>query len=382
MAATTRDMSFERVRQSTHAPGQRNRSFDFLRIWFATLVLLAHAPEMTDGDGHRELLIRLTHTPFNLGALAVDGFFLLSGYLIVKSWLSDPRLGSYLLKRVLRIVPGYLVAAIVCVLTVGLLAPGVPHFFSRLLHHVPFYASVLMLGGLNTPPVYPGPHHQILNGALWTIPYEFRCYLVVAVFGVTGLLRTRWVWLLATTALFVDFLHFSIFAMESSGWHNVFYATGEPPEIARLGSAFFIGGCFWLLRRQIRFRGSYALAALAGLVLVGRFAPDHIEHAAVTLGGYLLFYISQSGALEFHRARKMPDISYGTYLYGTAVESLWIFFHPACSPWLTFAVCAVIAYGLGWGSWTFVEKPMLSLKVPKGGSARSPAEAPEAAVAY
>jgi len=43
-----------------------------------------------------------------LGAMAVDGFFLLSGFLIVQSWATDPNLGRFLLKRVLRIYPAFI----------------------------------------------------------------------------------------------------------------------------------------------------------------------------------------------------------------------------------------------------------------------------------
>ena len=38
----------------------RNHQFDLLRIIFATLVLLSHAPEITDGNVSRELFNRLT----------------------------------------------------------------------------------------------------------------------------------------------------------------------------------------------------------------------------------------------------------------------------------------------------------------------------------
>ena len=65
------------------------------------------------------------------GALGVDGFFVLSGYLIVQSWLGDPEFLNFLRKRVLRIVPGYLVAVVLSTLAVGLLAPGIGSFFSR-----------------------------------------------------------------------------------------------------------------------------------------------------------------------------------------------------------------------------------------------------------
>jgi peptidoglycan/LPS O-acetylase OafA/YrhL len=79
---------------------------DFMRIGFAACVLLSHAPELTDGNPSRELFYRLTHV-MSLGSFGVDGFFLLSGFLIVKSWQTDPNLLDYLSKRVLRIVPGY-----------------------------------------------------------------------------------------------------------------------------------------------------------------------------------------------------------------------------------------------------------------------------------
>ena len=73
----------------------------------------------------------------------MDGFFVLSGYLIVQSWLGDPEFFNFLRKRVLRIVPGYLVAVVVSTVAVGLLAPGVAHFFRGL--DVQFFKSVVLL---------------------------------------------------------------------------------------------------------------------------------------------------------------------------------------------------------------------------------------------
>src|SRR5580704_8350010 len=94
----------------TESTSGRNAWFDIFRILFATQVLLAHAPEIIDGNRSRELFTRITHSDLTLGQLAVDGFFFLSGFLIVRSWLYDPDLPSYLLKRLLRIAPGLVVA--------------------------------------------------------------------------------------------------------------------------------------------------------------------------------------------------------------------------------------------------------------------------------
>ncbi len=49
------------------------------------MVLLSHAPEMMDGDASRELFHRFVGTGMTFGSVGVDGFFILSGFLIVQS---------------------------------------------------------------------------------------------------------------------------------------------------------------------------------------------------------------------------------------------------------------------------------------------------------
>ncbi|TGD80279.1 acyltransferase family protein [Hymenobacter wooponensis] len=50
----------------------------------------------------------------------MDGFFLLSGYLIVKSWDGKPDWRDFFEKRIRRIYPGFIVASL---LSVFVLAP-------------------------------------------------------------------------------------------------------------------------------------------------------------------------------------------------------------------------------------------------------------------
>jgi peptidoglycan/LPS O-acetylase OafA/YrhL len=179
---------------------KRNTRFDFLRIVFSILVVFSHASQITDGNFSREYFYRITRGTMTFGELAVCGFFLLSGFLIVQSWDRKPEIIDYLKKRILRIVPGYIVAAILSVVVVGLLAPGEPHYFA----HLPGAAllkSLLTLGVPKTPAVLPGNHYALVNASMWTIPYEFQCYLIVALAGCLGFIRRRALWLAATALL-------------------------------------------------------------------------------------------------------------------------------------------------------------------------------------
>ena len=336
----------------------RNHQFDLLRIIFATLVLLSHAPEITDGNASRELFNRLTGAPMTFGTVGVDGFFLLSGYLIVQSWLANPELLNFLRKRVLRIVPGYLVAVVLSTLAVGLLAPGVPHFFGDLDVH--FVRSVALLSSPMTPPVFPSRPYAVVNGAMYTIAYEFRCYLLVALLGLCGLVR-RPIVVLAITLLLLFSLFYAA-PFERMHWpRHVEALIGQPTYVFRLTAVYLAGCCFYLFRKRIAFRPRFALAATILMIASFVFAPSRGELAMVLCAGYLMFYLGQIQLTGLSAMARLPDISYGIYLYGWPVESLWIWFSRG-SPWVAFLGSTVICFGLGWLSWHFVERPALSLK--------------------
>ena len=336
--------------QAPSSKAPRNRLYDVLRIVFATFVLIAHAPELTDGDRHRELFNRLTHSGMTLGEVGVDGFFLLSGYLIVQSWILEPDLMQFLRKRLLRIVPGLVVAAALSVLIIGWLAPAVPHFFLQF--HLPFTGKPIK------PPVLPGMPDPYTNGSLWTIPYEFRCYLIVALLGIVGFLRRRVFWVITTVVLL--FLSIDHSAQHVLSWHHFYGIIGSPEKFYRLTSAYFVGAGFYVFHDRIPYRPW--IAALAGILLaVLIFVPRATEPAIVLCGAYLMFYFGQTHLHLPEWAQNFPDISYGVYLYGWPVESLWIYFTHT-SPWITVLISIPICFTLGWLSWQFIERPMLKLK--------------------
>src|ERR1700741_4202124 len=93
-------------------------NFNLLRLLLASAVLFSHSYELIDRNRFREPLDRFFHT-YTAGDLAVDGFFMLSGFLIMQSWQRDPQVWRYLARRVLRIYPLFIVATLICGLVLG-----------------------------------------------------------------------------------------------------------------------------------------------------------------------------------------------------------------------------------------------------------------------
>src|SRR4051794_5607980 len=96
-----------KIRLGNVSRGRQN-NIDFLRFYLAAVVIFSHSYPMLWGSNNREPVSLATRGQRTGGELAVDGFFILSGFLIARSWMSSRGLGDYLRRRALRIYPGFL----------------------------------------------------------------------------------------------------------------------------------------------------------------------------------------------------------------------------------------------------------------------------------
>ena len=332
-------------------------NFNFLRLVLAALVLFSHSFALT-GRGHLEPLVRVSGT-LSLGALAVDGFFLLSGFLIARSWTQTPQVGTYLKKRLLRIYPGFIVAFAFCILILGLLASSSPDYFGQL-HPKNLVLRALLLQEPAAPAVFRGQLYPVLNGAMWTIAYEFRCYLLVLFLGLLGFTRRKYLWLAATLLLM------AIYPWRpeagSFDFAQSFYILGRPGPLIRLTMIFMAGGCFYLFAHRIHFRAATALLCAPLLVAAMIWSNRFAELAVAALGGYLLFWFAFLEIPQLDRFKRAPDISYGLYLYGWPAQKLVLLLYPVITPLPLFVLALPIAAVLGYVSWQIIEKPALQLK--------------------
>ena len=331
----------------------RNNNFGFLRLLLATLVIVAHSAENLDQNRSREILTNIFGT-ITFGELAIDGFFLISGYLILKSYLSSTTIKSYFLKRVLRIYPGFIVASLFCIFV---LLPLSGEF--KLIIYTPlkeWISTIFRMLTLEAPQVN-NTQYSSLNGAMWSIWLEFICYLCIPIVYVTKFNKPKTYAILAVMMML-------IFLFTQVSGKNIWlpYVRLDFHHTSKLMFAFLIGGLFYLLRNKVLWNTKLTILC-ALLLLISLNFSYSAEIGLMTFGAYLLFNFALNYRIKFlSNIGAKVDISYGVYLYAWPVQIYVIKYFPQVSLYVLMLVTLMVASVLGYLSWTFVEKPFIQLK--------------------
>ena len=341
-------------------PPSNQNNFNFLRLFFASSVILTHSVELVDGSQRREPLLYLLNSPWPMSYLAVDGFFLLSGYLITQSWLREPDLTRFLWKRVLRIYPGFVVAILFSALIVGPMG-GNPHYW-RDFDIVEFLTGLATLR-VQTPKTFESLHYPHVNGSAWTIPYEFLCYLMTAFLGYYLLLRRR----MAIVAACLCVMGFLVW-QRRAGLHVTYFGPDAASQLRhylwtspRMVIAFLTGTCFFLFRDRIRYHWLGVLVSLV-LLRVACMRQTTALLAFPIIWGYLVFAFAFAKSSFLRRFGQTADVSYGIYLYAWPIQTLIIYHFPQINPYLVSAITFFSSVLLGTLSWYAVERPFLRLR--------------------
>jgi peptidoglycan/LPS O-acetylase OafA/YrhL len=338
--------------------GQPN--FDLLRLFFACLVVFFHS-----------FLLARVAAPYtakilalNPGALAVDGFFLISGYLITQSWLADPSAKRFLARRVLRLYPGFIVASLFSVFVVGPLGAD-PHAYFTRLDVLRFLQGLVLLHMPDTPPVFAGTTAQLVNGSMWTISFEFRCYLLALLFGLVGLFNQRYLLLVLTVAIGVAVGEY-VPPVGVAHPQHVFFGVNAlrvSDSIAWFAALFMVGSCYARFRDRIGFGPVRALVACGMFVALLMSDPVLLRPAVLLPGAYFLFAAASAPAWwRSRKADRRSDFSYGIYLYGWPVQKLLTWYWPGIGPWMIFVFTLLVSTAFAFLSWRWIEKPALTLK--------------------
>jgi peptidoglycan/LPS O-acetylase OafA/YrhL len=295
----------------------RENNFDAIRLAAASLVIVSHAFPLSSGDNRAEPLYRLSGGQSTLGHLAVLVFFVVSGFLITRSFERSPNLADFARNRALRLLPALVCMVAAMTLLLGPLLTKLPlaEYFTDSRFASYWLNVTLVTTRYSLPGLFEAnPFPRAVNGVLWTLRYEAFFYAVTAGLGVLGLLRGRVLVGLVAIALFVPWL-------------------GDVPgdSYLRMFRCYAAGSALCLYKDAVPLDGRLAAGALAACALAARLGG--FDEVFAVAGGYLVIYLAFAPWLPLSGAGRFGDFSYGLYIYGFPMQQ---------------AVAQVLGAGHGW----------------------------------
>jgi peptidoglycan/LPS O-acetylase OafA/YrhL len=347
------------MRKLTDAVQGYDNNLNLLRIVAAFAVLVSHSFALAVGSPAAEPL--RNWLGFSLGEIAVDVFFLVSGFLVTNSFLKRQCITSFLVSRGLRIFPGLLCAMVLSVLVMGPLLTSLPLFdyFARGQTWIYFLKCSTLVAGVTyaLPGVFEtNPIPQAVNGSLWTLPWEIRMYLLIPLCWVAVNLLRR-----------PRMRSFKLCAAGAAIASGVLLLSNhlngtELSHGLRLLFAFSTGASYASFANRVRLSSRLFCTVCALLVASSLAGQNYFYPAYLFCMGYAVLCAAYLPGGTMRAYNRLGDYSYGVYIYSFPIQQCVVMLNPGISPW-------AVAFWSGLGtlcaavlSWHLVERPAMRLR--------------------
>lgn len=339
-------------------------NFDMIRLAMALLVVWSHCFALSVGNEDREPFSIATNGFYNAGNIGVWTFFIISGFLITASFERSSSLASYFGKRIRRIYPGYLVATSICafIVTPIFAPPGFTLGIGDILRTIG--GNLLLDNHFPIPKLFADNPIHAINGSLWSIKFEFLCYVGTALLCLVALRARRWAALIVYAVIVAIWCWLDLTGRKPGGNPLIFAAIGWPYRWFLILPNFLAGMLAYLHRDRL-LRSTPLLVA----ALIACFATLNIGGAlpaGIVLGhflvpptmAYLVLWIAYHPAIPGRNIARFGDFSYGTYLYAFTIQQMLVA-TTALPFWLFVLLSMVLSLCAGIASWHLVERHFL-----------------------
>ncbi len=325
-------------------------SFDALRLIAALTVFHSHQIVLSGGTDPRPTWFT------TYSAAAVCAFFGISGYLITRSALFRD-LPTFFAFRALRLLPALIACVFLTIIAMGYFSAltywdyiSRPDTWSYLRNIAVFFTP----GQRGLPGVFEGTFDPVVNGPLWTLPYEVLCYILIGVVVAIGRRTALVVSLIICAACAAAFKISPAYPILmlldgfSTAWLSLF------------ALAFFASAAVALLGSQSL---RWALLLVTALMVAFWSVPSWAFLISAPFIGLWVVWLGRTIHLDRY-LRRVGDLSYGVYIYGFPIQRITIGAfegHPSAFA-LSYAVALAGTVALAFISWRLIERPALSAK--------------------
>ncbi len=336
-----------------------NNNFDLIRIIAALMVIIGHSSDVLFNHSLINDPAKLL-SGYSIQSLGVIIFFIISGFLVTASFHNKRNWLQFFAGRVLRIFPALIVVVLLSVFVLGaaLTTLSFNEYISspvtgRYLQDMTLYRMYYYLPGV----FENNPLAGSINASLWSLPYEFTCYIYIALAGIFSFINNKWTSLLLFCIYFISYLFY-----ESQLNTIVIPVLGIDFKTFYIPFLYFLAGSLlFRFRPFIRYNMTGIIICLI-IALAIRNAFLHQQFFVLVIS-YLVLAFAFSDKLKFHNVAKYGDFSYGLYLYAFPIQQLIVYLFPGSLNLPAMMVLSiVITFPFAFLSWHLIESPLLKMK--------------------
>lgn len=338
------------LQDKMQSAGGATTGFDYLRIGLSIAVLTWHAIALSARSLKFDAELWSGPVRF-IAAAIIPLFFALSGFLVTGS-LGRTRLHQFVTLRFIRLIPALAVEITLSAVIIGLVFTTLPA--SEYLTSSGFYAYFLNIVGdihFFLPGVFDDkPFQGLMNGQLWTIPFELECYLALVLLAIVTATKRRFAFMAVVAFLS---LAFTVRALTGPPISAVTHVPGRVLVVCFLAAV-----SLYLYRDRIPYSNFLgAASAVATAVFLQIPATSYL---AVFPVAYLTVYLG----LMRPPAIPFGDLSYGVYLFHWPIQQSIVHMFPGLHAGWLLLVSLPLTAACAWLSWIWIEKPILVRKKP------------------
>ena len=326
----------------------RDNNFNLFRMIAAMMVAVMHFIEVGTGVLYEQFNI--------LGYLALDFFFVCSGFLISASILRRQNLLHFTIARIFRIFPALIAVSLIIAVILGPMVTTVSlqEYFSS-----SSVASYFFVTSLTTTPhmTLPGVFENALmlgepNVPIWTLKYELALYFVTAIAFAIGVLRSKKILVVASLLVLAGYVATLLLPYE-------FFNSVTFKHTRHFGIAFMMGTLAYVFADKIIL---HWVPVIAGALFAYGVRNSGIgELAMLAWAAYFTFWFAYLKLPILLKYNKLGDYSYGTYIFHWPIICTIATLMPGRTLPEYFLLGFAAVFVAAILSWHFIESPMLRL---------------------
>ena len=333
-----------------------NNNFTILRLIAALSVLFGHAYILSNGVNQGEDFISnflVKYYGESLPSIAVDIFFVISGYLIVASYTKHNNLYKYFKSRILRIYPALVVAVLFSII-IGAFCTNLPalEFFTNPEVKEFLLVNAFALNSIkfNLPGVFiNNPYPISINGSLWALAIELKLYIGVSILGI--------VWLLKKNNFNIFFL--ILFASCLFGTQSSLFI--DNTRNIQLVLLFFSGSFLYLNKEMLT--PNFKTWIVITIICIGlTFLTWLLFPIKFIWLAYTVILLATHKKLTNRKLIINNDISYGIYIYAFPIQQMLAYSFNGITFISMLFISLTLTIFMALLSWHLIEKPFLSFK--------------------